>query len=534
MEKRKTTITNIGLGIYFGLVAIAVLSQAYWQIFGTDLKAANAVMRQSGRVSGYAWSSNFGWVKFSSASGATHPYGVTIDPSTNEFSGYAWSSNLGWIYFGPDDTINGTWISSSSAPVYGTVPKVWARLGTNNRLVGWAKALSLKSDEGWLYFGDGNNGSVEILNDGSFSGWAWDGDTTKKIGVGWLSLNSADCDRQGGGPNGFIDASCGGDNATTPVIPYKVIASGMSGPIIRSISAPNRDNIAACTAANVITSIRWTYDTETNYCYSSTDENDIHSSHRTCNESRPCTISNYTTCQVARIKRYQVALTRSASAPTAGFNEGVSVINQDGASEEILYGRTFAATDSRDPGLLGLSLSHGGSLGDPNSLNSYLDFGQRYYVWVRAWDDADVSSEWTLMDEVEDSANYYSDGSAATFTIPPRSLPKVAFSWLPANPSKEEIITFEPTVSTSTTGIAKNAAPTTFVAPDASSIWNWTFDNGNPATSSAKAPKVQFLQNGITSIALTLTDEAGGYSCSTSTTVNANLRLPNWKENNPK
>jgi hypothetical protein len=55
-----------------------------------------------GNLSGYAWGENTGWISFScanTASCATVPYGVSIDPVTGVFSGQAWAENMGWIQF---------------------------------------------------------------------------------------------------------------------------------------------------------------------------------------------------------------------------------------------------------------------------------------------------------------------------------------------------------------------------------------------------------------------------------------------------
>src|SRR3989344_3554235 len=72
---------------------------------------------------GFAWSSNVGWISFNSEncdadnsgtsdgapagcppSGATIPnYGVNVDKTTGIASGYAWSSNVGWLSFNQSD-----------------------------------------------------------------------------------------------------------------------------------------------------------------------------------------------------------------------------------------------------------------------------------------------------------------------------------------------------------------------------------------------------------------------------------------------
>ncbi len=47
-----------------------------------------------GTLSGYAWGSGTGWINFAPAHG-----GVYIDVSSGEFSGYAWASGTGWMHF---------------------------------------------------------------------------------------------------------------------------------------------------------------------------------------------------------------------------------------------------------------------------------------------------------------------------------------------------------------------------------------------------------------------------------------------------
>ena len=60
-----------------------------------------------GNLSGYAWGTNVGWIKFDPTDG-----GVTIDPTTGDFDGYAWGENVGWIHFqnaSPAYKVNTTW-----------------------------------------------------------------------------------------------------------------------------------------------------------------------------------------------------------------------------------------------------------------------------------------------------------------------------------------------------------------------------------------------------------------------------------------
>jgi hypothetical protein len=48
----------------------------------------------SGKLTGFAWSTNTGWINFGPTNG-----GVTIDPATGSFVGFAWGENIGWINF---------------------------------------------------------------------------------------------------------------------------------------------------------------------------------------------------------------------------------------------------------------------------------------------------------------------------------------------------------------------------------------------------------------------------------------------------
>jgi len=50
----------------------------------------------NGKLSGFAWGENVGWINF-----APFGSGVWINPNSGEFSGYAWGENVGWINFVP-------------------------------------------------------------------------------------------------------------------------------------------------------------------------------------------------------------------------------------------------------------------------------------------------------------------------------------------------------------------------------------------------------------------------------------------------
>ncbi|HRY62257.1 MAG TPA: hypothetical protein P5056_00570 [Candidatus Paceibacterota bacterium] len=138
----------------------------------------------SNKLSGWAWSSNVGWISFNSddcttsanfinnacggngikklvdSSGTPITYGVTLD-SSNNLVGYAWNPDLGYIYFGGDSDNAG---GIESAP---EAPKTWARLSgnaVNSQITGWARACSV--------FASGCNGALKSnIQRGDWDGW---------------------------------------------------------------------------------------------------------------------------------------------------------------------------------------------------------------------------------------------------------------------------------------------------------------------------------------------------------------------------
>ena len=107
-------------------------------------------------LSGWAWSSNVGWLSFNSTDSGTGPggsgvssvaYGVTISTSTAQgctpaaacFDGYAWSPNIGWVSFHPADI--------TAAPSCGSAAKADLTTGA---VTGFARAYSgIGATNGW-------------------------------------------------------------------------------------------------------------------------------------------------------------------------------------------------------------------------------------------------------------------------------------------------------------------------------------------------------------------------------------------------
>ncbi len=165
----------------------------------------------SRELTGYAWSSNIGWISFTPSDSGGEK---VIISSSGDFSGYAWSENVGWINFGTgsDDPVTGrdgpdldrTGVDRSGRPTSGSPatsssggPNSGVILAKNGSVTGWARACTvfasgcsgpLKSDsklgawDGWIAMsGSWGNGVKLAGND--FSGYAWGADN-----LGWVDF----------------------------------------------------------------------------------------------------------------------------------------------------------------------------------------------------------------------------------------------------------------------------------------------------------------------------------------------------------
>lgn len=243
-----------------------------------------SVQAQTGNtsVTGWAWSSNIGWISFNGTG-----YGVSEDPGTGALSGYAWSSNIGWISFNS--------ASVSGCPSGSCAPRV--DLATGN-LSGWARTCAAFVDknacsgaldpnssgwDGWIALsGTAANGTTYGVTQnnttGAWSGFAWSSDTVGAINmtgmvsgvpygvyssmgtsptspqaflsvddltiaqggstiIRWSSTNATSCTGAGftaGGPSG--SQSTGVLN-TSGTYPYQVVCTDASGQVSPPASA---------------------------------------------------------------------------------------------------------------------------------------------------------------------------------------------------------------------------------------------------------------------------------------------------------
>jgi len=120
----------------------------------------NTLVNQSYTLTGWAWSSNIGWISMSSTTVPTNPkadYGVKMEvkadaldkTSGRALKGYAWSSNIGWIKF--DAVPYNFKVGGENYPepriteVEKSKPPSWLNI-TSGMLEGWARACAATVD----------------------------------------------------------------------------------------------------------------------------------------------------------------------------------------------------------------------------------------------------------------------------------------------------------------------------------------------------------------------------------------------------
>lgn len=164
------------------LISLIIVAAAGFLAFKTPESSAGS----SQNLTGWAWSSNVGWISFNSDNeGRGADYGVNLDLATGKFSGYAWSSNIGWITFNfPIDE-----------PNFPNEPKKPAQLNlSTNNAEGWARAYLPVSQggisdggwDGWIKMSGiaTDNSSYGVKKNGDkLEGYAWGGAI-----IGWINF----------------------------------------------------------------------------------------------------------------------------------------------------------------------------------------------------------------------------------------------------------------------------------------------------------------------------------------------------------
>ncbi len=155
-------------------------------------------------VTGYAWSSEMGWISFNGLG-----YGVFEESTNGDLSGYAWSSNIGWISFNASQV--------SGCPSGTCTPNVNS---TGGALRGWARACAAFINktscsgaldpnaggwDGWIALkGAAQDGStygvVQDSTSCAWSGYAWGSDA-----LGAINMSGTSSD---GSAYGVVSGSC--------------------------------------------------------------------------------------------------------------------------------------------------------------------------------------------------------------------------------------------------------------------------------------------------------------------------------------
>lgn len=123
-------------------------------------------------VTGWAWSSNIGWIQMNTNVSSPVTITTTAGSSIGTFNGYAWSSNIGWIIFAGDGTQqhpNPT-VNLSTGAVSGWIRAVSA-VGRND---GW---------DGWIELSGVNHTVTYNPANATINGYAWGSDV-----VGWIQF----------------------------------------------------------------------------------------------------------------------------------------------------------------------------------------------------------------------------------------------------------------------------------------------------------------------------------------------------------
>jgi len=186
-------------------------------------------------VMGFAWSENIGWISFNSLGcdtnnngfidigacggndNATTPsisYGVNLN-ADKTLSGYAWSSNIGWISFNTIDV--------AGCPSLPCQPSL-----SGSDFSGWARALAFGGGwDGWISLRNNVIPYGVALSGTDFEGFAW-----SDMVIGWISFNSKNCDPLGAGSSGIGGCPL---PVGTPIPAYKVYL-GNNRPVVSNLA----------------------------------------------------------------------------------------------------------------------------------------------------------------------------------------------------------------------------------------------------------------------------------------------------------
>lgn len=187
-------ITKVNLGTF---LKRAIMVSLFLLALTASAQTASAATRD---LTGWAWSSNTGWLSFNCISGGnctTSNYKVTVDDETGFMDGYAWSSNIGWISFRPADVTGCGSTGSTAAGARAHIDFI----GGTGKASGWAKAIVAADSPFWngcISLSDskyhispditGNQGVTYDKSAKRIKGFAWGSNV-----IGWLRFLDVLC-----------------------------------------------------------------------------------------------------------------------------------------------------------------------------------------------------------------------------------------------------------------------------------------------------------------------------------------------------
>ncbi|MDE2188204.1 MAG: hypothetical protein KGJ35_00540 [Patescibacteria group bacterium] len=336
-------------------------------------------------LSGWAWSSNIGWVSFNSGdSGAGGgPYSVQISTSTaangdivGTLTGYAWSNNIGWIQFGglSGQTVNGQTTSDATVDLTTGIVSGWARAVTAvGRTDGWDGWIELAGANHASGDASGAHGVTYVPSTGQFLGYAWGADV-----VGWLQFTNVICPSCGGNPvtNYTITASAGTGGTIAPSGAVTIPSGGSQTFTISPSSGYELSSVATDSVA--IASLPATaYPNTYTYTFSNvTADHTIHADFASCNGT--CGGGNFTvTCSAnpTTINTNQFTIA-NATASESGYSGAFTYTWNDGLGHTVsnnnsTHSFTYSsATANGVPNLPTVTVSDGTNTSVPQSCGS--------------------------------------------------------------------------------------------------------------------------------------------------------------------